>query len=218
VGDARRPRARGRRVTAALIALFAAALLSGCGEPAATSADPFEGYWAGGGTAGMRLVHIVKDDDSYQVFANPDFKAPAAAVEDDTLVIDAHAVKMTLTPTGTDELTLELSGDVLEATETTALKRVDETQYADAAVGLGLTAIRRGLAMWKAGGGKSYPPASEVTAEGALGQMMTWPNNLFTGEPMQPGQTKGDYVYKQVDGGKEYSLIGYLSDGDTVGK
>ena len=218
MGSASRHRARGRRVTAALIALFAAALLSGCGEPTATSADPFEGYWAGGGTSGMRLVHIVKDGDSYKVFANPDLEAPAPTMEDDTLVIDTHAVKMTLTPAGTEELTLELTGDVLEAPATTALKRVSETQYADAAVGLGLTSIHRGLAMWKAGGGKDYPPASEVTAEGALGQMIAWPSDLFTGQPMQPGEDNGDFTYKLLDGGKKYSLVGHLSDGDTVGK
>ena len=51
-----------------------------------------------------------------------------------------------------------------------------------------------------------------------LAQMVGWPNNLFTGQPMQPGETAGDYVYKQVDGGKKYSLVGYLSDGSTIGK
>ena len=48
--------------------------------------------------------------------------------------------------------------------------------------------------------------------------MIRWPSNLFTGEPMQPGQGEGDYVYKQVAGGKKYSLVGHLSDGTTVGK
>ena len=35
---------------------------------------------------------------------------------------------------------------------------------------------------------------------------------------MQPATGKGDYVYKRLDGGKKYSLVGYLSDGNTIGK
>ena len=166
----------------------------------------------------MRLVHIVKDGDAYKVFANPDYEAPAPAMKNGALVIDTHVVKMTLTPAGTEELTFALTGEGLKKPETTALKRVSETQYADAAVGLGLTSIRSGLARWMAGGAKRYPPASEVTPTGALGQMSSWPKNLFTGQPMQPGKSKGDFIYEQVDGGKEYSLKGYLSDGSTIGK
>ena len=48
---------------------------------------------------------------------------------------------------------------MFETPETTTLKRVDETQYADAATSLGIDTIRNGLADWKAGGGKKYPPA-----------------------------------------------------------
>jgi hypothetical protein len=48
--------------------------------------------------------------------------------------------------------------------------------------------------------------------------MMAWPNNLFTGQPMEPGTSKGDYTYKQLDGGRKYSLVGHLSDGSTVGE
>ena len=58
----------------------------------------------------MKLVHIVKDGDTYKVLANPDYEAPAPTREDDALVVDTHAVTMSLTPAGTDKLTLELSG------------------------------------------------------------------------------------------------------------
>ncbi len=196
-------------------ALLAAAVLAGCGGSAED--DPFVGYWIGGGQKEMKLVHVVKEGGSYKILANPDFEAPAPTVKGDALVVDTHSVTMSLLPAGTDKLTLELSGEVLKTPEKTALKRVSETQYADAAVGFGLDAIRRALAMWKQGGGKKYPPASEVTPTGMLGGMTSWPNNLFTGEPMQPGEGKGDYTYRQVAGGTQYSLVGHLSDGSTIG-
>jgi hypothetical protein len=221
VGDTYRTRT-GRRGALLLAALFAATLLAAtlaaCGGTTTTAEDPLAGYWVGGGKAGMMLVHIVKEGDSYTVYANPDYKAPAPTLKDGALVIDTHAVKLTLTPAGTDKLTFELSGETFKTPETTVLKRVSETQYDDAAVGFGLSSIRGGLAKWKAGGGKKYPPASEVSPTGALGQMMAWPNNLFTGQPMQPGTSKGDYIYKQLDGGKNYSLVAHLSDGSTIGK
>jgi hypothetical protein len=218
VAEARRRTARAR--SALLAALAAAALLfvllAGCGG--STEDDPFAGYWIGGDAAGMRLVLVVKDGDSYKVLANPDYEAPAPTLEGDALVIDAHAVKMSLVPAGTDELTLKLTGSALKKPQTTQLKRVTETQYADAATGFGLNAIRRGLAMWKAGGAKKYPPPAEVKPTGMLGKMIAWPNNLFTGQPMQPGESEGDYTYKQLDGGRKYSLVGHLSDGSTVGE
>jgi hypothetical protein len=194
------------------------ALLAGCGGSTATADDPFTGYWIGGGATGMKLVHIVKDGEAYKVYANPDYQAPAPKVEGDALVIDAHAVKMTLVPAGADALTLELSGSALKKPQTTAMKRVSQAQYADAATGFGLDALRRGLVMWKAGGAKNYPPAAEVTPTGMLSKMIAWPNNLFTGQPMQPRESQGDYTYKRLDGGKGYSLVGYLSDGKTIGK
>ena len=51
-----------------------------------------------------------------------------------------------------------------------------------------------------------------------LAQMIRWPTNMFTGQPMQPGQDKGDYTYARLDGGKKYSLVAHLSDGSTIGK
>jgi hypothetical protein len=124
---------------------------------------------------------------------------------------------MTFTPVSTDKLTLEFSGEMFEQPQAVSLARVDETRYADAATAYGVSAIERGLAMWKAGGGKKYPPPKEVTPTGMLSGMIRWPNNLFAGRPMEPGESKGDYTYKLVAGGKKYSLIGHLSDGGTEG-
>jgi hypothetical protein len=200
------------------LAALGAGALAGCGSPAEN--DPFVGYWVGGGMQGqMTLVQIAKDGEGkYVVLANPDQPAGEAVREGDSLVVDTHAVVMRFTPAPDDKLGLEFSGDMFAQPASTTLKRTDAMQYADAAVGYGIAQIERGLAMWKGGGGKEYPPPKEVAPSGLLGQMIRWPNNVFTGEPMQPGQDKGDYVYKQVAGGKKYSLIGYLSDGSTIGE
>jgi hypothetical protein len=205
------------------VALVAAALaivaLAGCGSPALSGKDALAGYWIGGGQQGlMTLMEVQKNGDKYVVLANPDAPVGEGVKEGESLVVESHAVTTTLTPAPGDKLTVEFSGEMFKTPATTTLQRVDETQYADAATGYGISQIKRGLAMWKAGGGKEYPPAKEVTPTGMLGQMIRWPNNLFTGKPMQPGQDKGDYVYEQIDGGNKFSLIGHLSDGGTVGK
>jgi hypothetical protein len=224
VAEARiRSRARVVRAPAVLaMALVAAALavaaLAGCGSPALSGDDPLAGYWIGGGKTGMRLVHIVKEGDSYRVFANPDYEPPRPTMKDGALVVDTHSVVMSLIPAGTDKLDLEYSGEMFKTPETIAMKRVDQATYADAATGFGINALRDGLAMWKAGGGKEYPPVEEMSATGMLGKMIAWPNNLFTGQPMQLGDGKGNFTYKLLAGGKKYSLVGHLSDGKTIGE
>jgi hypothetical protein len=219
VADARRRSARAR---GALLAALAAAavllplLLAGCGGSA--SSDPLVGYWVGAAKGQMVLVAIFKDGGTYKILANPNRPLGTPRKEGDALVVDTHVVVMRFVPAGADKLTIELSGASLKNGGTIALQRVDETKYADAATAYGVGIIRRGLAMWKAGGGKKYPPPSEVTPTGALGKMIAWPPNLFTSQPMQPGTAKGDYTYAQVRGGRAYSLVGHLSDGSTVGK
>jgi hypothetical protein len=223
VGDARRIRAR-RRAPLALLGILAAALfaaaLAGCGSASSgASSDPLVGYWVGGGQGSqMTLVQILKDGDTYKVLANPDAPAGDAVKDGDSLVVDTHAVKMKFTPQPNDQLQLEFSGEMFKTPVTTTLKRTDETGYADAAAAYGLVAIRRGLGMWKGGGGKTYPPPNEVTQAGMLSKMIRWPTNMFSGQPMQPGESKGDYTYTRLDGGKKYSLVVYLSDGSTIGK
>ena len=199
-------------------AALAVAAVAGCGSPALSGDDPLAGYWIGGGASGMRLVHIVKEGDSYRVFANPDYEPPAPTLKNGALVVKTHSVVMSLIPAGTDKLDLEYSGDMFKTPETIAMKRVDQATYADAATGFGIDALRKGLAMWKSGGGKEYPPVEEMSATGMLGKMIAWPNNLFTGQPMQVGDGEGDFTYKLLDGGKKYSLVGHLSDGKTIGE
>ena len=194
---------------------------AGCAStPSSTSSsDPLVGYWVGGGKGSqMTLVQIRKNGSAYQVLANPAVPAGDAKKRGDSLVVDAHVVKLTFTPQPGDQLALEFGGDMFKKPVTVKLSRTDQTGYADAATAYGLVAIRRGLGMWKAGGGKTYPPPGEVTPSGMLAKMIRWPTNMFTGQPMQPGNDKGDYTYSQLDGGQAYSLVAHLSDGSTIGK
>ena len=107
----------------------------------------------------MTLVWIQKDGDTYKVLANPNAPTGDATKEGDSLIVDTHAVLMRFTPAPADTMNLQFTGEMFKKPVTQSLKRTDETGYADAATAHGVLAIRRGLAMWKAGGGKKYPPA-----------------------------------------------------------
>ena len=214
----------GRRtvlVLAALVAVAALAVaLAACGgdDPAASADDPLVGYWIGGGGEQMTLLQIEKDGDNYVVKSNPDQTMGDVKQDGDSLVVDTHVVKVRITPLPQDKLGLEFTGDVFEQPQTVELSRVGETEYADGAAAYGMLLIRRGLAMWKAGGGKQYPPAKEVMPDGMLSRMIAWPVNLFTDGPMVQEASAGNFAYKVIDGGKKYSLKAYLSDGRTIGK
>ena len=221
MGSTSRGTNRVRRASVTILALVAAgllaALIAGCGG-STTSTDPLVGYWVGGGQGGqMTLVQIQKDGDTYKVLSNPNVATDVPKKEGESLIVDTHAVVMRFTPASGDTMDLQFTGQMFTKPVTLSLKRTDEAGYADAATAYGILAIRQGLAMWKAGGGKTYPPAKEVTSTGMLAKMIRWPVNLFTGKPMQPGTSQGDYTYGKVGGGKSYSLVGHLSDGSTVG-
>ncbi|NLE23333.1 MAG: hypothetical protein GX624_11240 [Actinobacteria bacterium] len=214
-------RQRGRGVLAALTAVLVTAVLmaalAACGGDSADG-DPLVGFWLGGGSPdGMTMVQVGKDRDDYVVLTNPDAPAGDAVREGDSLVVDSHAVTMTLTPAGPDQLSLTFSGSMFASPQAVVLERVDATQYADASVAAGLAVLRRGLAMWKAGGGKKYPPAEEVAADGLLGTMVRWPSNPFTGGPMEQGEDPGDFTYERLDSGRKYALTARLSDGGIIG-
>ena len=213
----------GRRaalVLAALVAMVALAVaLAACGGDSAASADdPLVGYWIGGGGEQMTLVHIEKDGDTYVVKSNPDQPMGDVKQDGDSLVVDTHVVKVRITPLPQDKLGLEFTGDMFEQPQTVELSRVTEDGYRDGAAAYGMLLIRRGLAMWKAGGGKNYPPAKEVMPDGMLAKMIAWPVNLFTNGPMVQEASAGNFAYKVIDGGKKYSLKTYLSDGSTIGQ
>ena len=215
-------RSRRRLRTALLSAALATALLTlavliaACGG--STASDPLAGYWVGGGKTNTILVNVVKDGGTYTVRANPDTPLGAATKDGDALVIATHAVTMTFAPGAGDTLTVTLSGDAFKTKkQILTLQRVDETRYADAAVKYGIAAIRRGLMMWARGGGQKFPPPNEVNSNGLLGKMvMPWPVNMFSGQPMQPGDNKGDYTYTLMSGGRQFTLVGHLSNGSTT--
>jgi hypothetical protein len=218
VAERRRRRLRATLISAALATalLTLAVLVAGCGG--GTASDPLAGYWIGGAKTTPILVHVVKDGDTYSVRANPDTPLGATTKNGDALVIATHAVTMTFAPGAGDKLTVTLSGDAFKTKQQIlTLQRVDETRYADAAVKYGLAAIRRGLMMWARGGGQKFPPPNEVNSNGLLGKMvMPWPVNMFSGQPMQPGDNKGDYTYTLMSGGRQFTLVGHLSDGSTT--
>jgi hypothetical protein len=219
-----RPRRPGR-LALLVLAAFAltatlALVLAACGGGSSSSgADPLVGYWMGAAKGSqMTMVQIHKDGDTYTVLSNPNRKTGDAKKEGDALVVDTHVVTMTFTAKPQDKLDLQFTGEMFKQPVHTTLSRVDETQYKDGAVAYGLVVLRRGLAMWKAGGGRKYPPASEVTPSGMLSQMIAWPVNLFSNSPMVPEASTGNFTYAPTQGGKSYSLKGYLSDGSTLGK
>ena len=217
---ARRQRRPVALILAALLGVASLALvLAACGGGSSASSDPLVGYWIGAGKgAQMTMVQITRDGDTYKVLTNPDNDAGAAKKEGDSLVLESHAVKTTITAAPQDKLRLEFSGEMFKQPVGVTLSRVTEAQYKDGAVAFGLIAIRRGLAMWKAGGGKKYPPAQEVGPQGMLAKMISWPVNLFSDSPMVLQASTGDYTYAPTQGGKSYTLKGYLSDGSTIGR
>ena len=72
--------------------------------------------------------------------------------------------------------------------------------------------------MWKAGGGKTYPPPNEVTPIGHAVQDDPLADQHVHRPAHAARQGKGDYTYTRLAGGKKYSLVAYLSDGSTIGK
>ena len=215
--------AAGRRAAGALAALVAAALLAvtlaACGGATTASTDPLVGYWIGGGQGDqMTLLQIARDGDTYTVKSNPDQPMGEVEQHGQDLVIDTHVVTVRIQSQSQDELGLEFTGEMFKTPETIELSRVTEQAYKDGAAAYGLVVLRRGLAMWKAGGGKEYPPAKEVLPDGMLAKMIGWPVNLFTDGPMVQDESTGNFSYRLLDGGKKYSLKAYLSDGSTIGQ
>jgi len=199
-------------------AVLAAVAATACGGATVAADDPLVGFWLGGGSADqMTMIQVGRSGSDYIVLADPDAPAGDAVKKGDSLVIESHAVTMTLQPAGADELALTFSGEMFATPHSVVLRRVTRTRYADASVAQGIAVLRRGLAMWKAGGAETYPPADEVAADGLLAQMVRWPSNPFTGGPMGTGTGPGEYTYKLLDGGRKYALTGHLSDGRTVG-
>ena len=77
-------------------------------------------------------------------------------------------------------------------------------------------ALNAAILQYAATHGNVFPPPSDVSQSGAVGQSMsTWPTNSYTGLAMKAGAQPGDYVYEQLQDGKDYRLTAYLSGGFT---
>ena len=59
-----------------------------------------------------------------------------------------------------------------------------------------------------------YPRPSAVSPTGGLVSAF-WPRDPWTGKRLTPGATQGHYVYTRAQDYRSYTLIGYLSGGQT---
>jgi hypothetical protein len=82
----------------------------------------------------------------------------------------------------------------------------------DVAAKAAVLAIATGVKAQVALTGEAPAEASQAT----LGAFVSpWPDNPFTGAPMQPGDGPGDYVYRSL-GGAGYELAVRLADGSLA--
>lgn len=92
----------------------------------------------------------------------------------------------------------------------------------DSSVEAGAHSIEVGIQTWAVDHGDVYPEASEVTTDGEVGAYMRspqghdWPTNPWTGGPMEPGTSRGDYRYEATPDGFGYELIVFLSNGEAL--
>ena len=85
-------------------------------------------------------------------------------------------------------------------------------QAKDLAAKAAVLAIATGVPAHVATTGEAPADASQATLGGFVSP---WPDNPFTGAPMQAGSSPGDYVYRAL-GGSSYELSVHLSDGSLA--
>ncbi|HSL96587.1 MAG TPA: hypothetical protein VLA35_11845 [Thermoleophilia bacterium] len=96
--------------------------------------------------------------------------------------------------------------------EVTAPVTAPVDQAKDLAAKAAVLAIATGVKAHVATTGEAPADASQAT----LGAFVSpWPDNPFTGAPMQSGSSPGDYVYRAL-GGSSYELSVHLSDGSLA--
>jgi hypothetical protein len=167
----------------------------------------------GGGPATLRLAYSEDDDHLVATLES----AGGAAVQRLARVSSlgpgsaetSPAPATTATPTQTATATPTATGSPGSSPTPTASP--------DDQVRAAITRLQIGVLSWAADHGGLFPPVNGVTAAGEIGALVDpWPDNAFTGAPMQPGSAPGDYTYEQLDAGQAYRLTGYLTDGATV--
>ncbi len=167
----------------------------------------------GGGPATLRLAHSEDDDHLVATLESAGGTAVQRLARVSSLgpgpAETGPAPAPTATPTQTPTATPTATGSPGVSPAPTASP--------DDQVRTAITRLQVGVLSWAAEHGGLFPPVNEVTAAGEVGAYVEpWPDNPFTGAPMQPGSTPGDYTYEQLDAGQTYRLTGYLSDGATV--
>lgn len=77
----------------------------------------------------------------------------------------------------------------------------------------GIISIQMGIQSWAAANNGVYPTQAEVSSTGGVAQYVDpWPTNPYSGQPMAPGTSQGDYTYEQLNAGQAYRLTGFLSN------
>jgi hypothetical protein len=76
--------------------------------------------------------------------------------------------------------------------------------------------LQVGIITWATNNNNLYPEPGDVTQTGGIASYVDpWPTNPYTGQPMKPGTSAGDYTYQQLNGGNGYQLTGYIANGLT---
>ena len=88
----------------------------------------------------------------------------------------------------------------------------------DAAVKGGVHNIELGIASYAIDHADIYPATGQVSLSslvdaGGKPYVDNWPNNPWTGAPMQNASSNGDYTYTQTGGGAGFTLAGHMTTG-----
>jgi hypothetical protein len=90
-----------------------------------------------------------------------------------------------------------------------------ETQYKGALMQEGAHNLQVAVQSWQVDHDGEAPPVDEVQPGGGIAKYVeAWPDNPYSGGPMEPGKDPGDYTYERVSTGRGYRITGHLQDGD----
>jgi hypothetical protein len=129
----------------------------------------------------------------------------------------AHGAKLTISPASGDGQPIysadlaRPSGDYadLAAQFETSLEQGRRT-----AVKEGIRTLQIGVQSWLVDHNDTWPPVDVVQPGGSLKTYLdAWPENPYTGGPMEPGKDPGQYTYERLDSGRSYRLTGHFEGG-----
>jgi hypothetical protein len=93
---------------------------------------------------------------------------------------------------------------------------VQHSMATDSAVREGVHSIQVGLQSYAVDNGDAFPDPGLVSAAGMGRYVDTWPDNPYTGAPMQLGTSPGDFTYTLSADGMSFELVGYGKYGTPV--